>query len=148
MSMIFLDLLLPPHTTFPSTLTLNKGQGHSKQHAHFVAMFVPFLNHHLKQPAWTYLPTIVERVKTFFQTNTNKLRVPNQNGVSQAWYLVEIHDSGRKPSNQKDPKQKQTRNEQTNRKEIKTRQRNRKSKCSNNSYSPYLQEFFRVISLT
>ena len=25
-------------------------------------------------------------------------RVPNQNGVSQAWYLVEIHHSGRKPS--------------------------------------------------
>ena len=26
------------------------------------------------------------------------LRVPDQNGVSQAWYTVEIHHSGRKPS--------------------------------------------------
>ena len=25
-------------------------------------------------------------------------RVPSQNGVSQAWYIVEIHHSGRKPS--------------------------------------------------
>ena len=25
-------------------------------------------------------------------------RVPNQNGVSQAWYIVEIHHSGREPS--------------------------------------------------
>ena len=25
-------------------------------------------------------------------------RVPDQNGVSQAWYIVEIHHSGRKPS--------------------------------------------------
>ena len=27
-----------------------------------------------------------------------KLRVPDQKGVSQAWYIVEIHLSGRKPS--------------------------------------------------
>ena len=26
-----------------------------------------------------------------------KLRVPNQNGVSQAWYIVAIYHSGRKP---------------------------------------------------
>ena len=26
------------------------------------------------------------------------LRSPDQNGVSQAWYVVEIHHSGRKPS--------------------------------------------------
>ena len=26
------------------------------------------------------------------------MRVPDQNGVSQAWYIVEIHHSGRKPS--------------------------------------------------
>ena len=25
-------------------------------------------------------------------------RVPDQNGVSQAWYIVEIHHSGREPS--------------------------------------------------
>ena len=28
----------------------------------------------------------------------SKTRVPDQNGVSQAWYKVEIHHSGRKPS--------------------------------------------------
>ena len=28
----------------------------------------------------------------------NKSRVPDQNGVSQAWYIVEIHHSGREPS--------------------------------------------------
>ena len=28
----------------------------------------------------------------------SKSRVPSQNGVSQAWYIVEIHHSGRKPS--------------------------------------------------
>ena len=35
----------------------------------------------------------------FSSTNHhNKSRVPNQNGVSQAWYIVEIHHSGREPS--------------------------------------------------
>ena len=32
------------------------------------------------------------------KTVKKKSRVPDQNGVSQAWYIVEIHHSGRKPS--------------------------------------------------
>ena len=28
----------------------------------------------------------------------NISRVPDQNGVPQAWFIVEIHHSGRKPS--------------------------------------------------
>ena len=33
------------------------------------------------------------------QRARNNVRVSDQNGVSQAWYIVEIHHSGRKPSN-------------------------------------------------
>ena len=32
------------------------------------------------------------------EEKTFKSRVPDQNGVSQAWYIVEIHQSGRQPS--------------------------------------------------
>ena len=32
--------------------------------------------------------------------NNSNTRVPNKNGVSQAWYTIEIHHSGRKPSKQ------------------------------------------------
>ena len=36
----------------------------------------------------------------FFHLNVISFisRVPNQNGVSQVWYIVEVHHSGRKPS--------------------------------------------------
>ena len=41
-------------------------------------------------------------VQFFFFSFTQKiLRVPNQNGVSQACYIVDIHPSGREPSNVK-----------------------------------------------
>ena len=33
------------------------------------------------------------------QLNANNLRVTDQNGISQAWYIVEIYHSGREPSN-------------------------------------------------
>ena len=43
---------------------------------------------------WLRCPSLERRIWGSISIS----RVPNQNGVSQAWYIVEIHHSGREPS--------------------------------------------------
>ena len=48
---------------------------------------------------WSVVETVTLSLCVPWASISNIPRVPNQNGVSQAWYIAEIHHSGREPSN-------------------------------------------------
>ena len=117
----------PPCFPFQWPYNPSQGQSHCKQYS-WLKLVVPISTAGTKKsgqivctqyPAFKFLPRKTGQPSSlmnmtdytdshvylhksdthFYVTHKgNRSRVPDQNGVSQAWYIVEIHHSGQEPS--------------------------------------------------